>query len=458
MTSLTDGLQYALSTGNWNTTFVNRTQRVGVAQALQRLSLMATISQLRRISSSIDASQKLAQPRYLHGTHWGRYCPFETPEGQPCGLETQLSVQALVSLDTDPQTIEKVIQQFLMDVTVPNFRTGAKVFVNGKYMGNTKSKQKLLNIVRKLRRTGQCPKDVSVSCNSRQLIHISTTSGRMCRPLLIINRGKLVYKQKRHGKLSWNEMITGGIIEYIDCDEEDTMFIAFNPEDITRKHTHCEISCTMITGLCAASIPFVDHNPATRNTYQSAMGKQAQGVPVTNYQSRFDTTQNILHYGQKPLVTTKLADLYGLHDCPTGQNCIVAIMPWEGFGQEDSIIVNQYALDRGLGRADRYKTIHETLSSNKDESVFRKPDKKRKFGKYDKLDDDGFVKPGTKVEARDCLIGKQQIVAQGDGLIKKYEDNSILSDLTGRVDNVVMYQQTYFVVGLPLCFFFVSTR
>ena len=34
-TSLTDGLQAALATGNWNTTFVNRTQRVGVAQALQ---------------------------------------------------------------------------------------------------------------------------------------------------------------------------------------------------------------------------------------------------------------------------------------------------------------------------------------------------------------------------------------------------------------------------------------
>ncbi len=43
MTSITDGMQTALATGNWNTTFVNRTQRVGVAQALKRLSLMATI-------------------------------------------------------------------------------------------------------------------------------------------------------------------------------------------------------------------------------------------------------------------------------------------------------------------------------------------------------------------------------------------------------------------------------
>ena len=127
MTSITDGLKTALATGNWNTTFVNRTQRVGVAQALQRLSLMATISQLRRISSSIDTTQKLAKPRYLHGTHWGRYCPFETPEGQPCGLETQLSIQAWISLQTDPMIIEKVVRQYILPVSVANFRIGAKV-------------------------------------------------------------------------------------------------------------------------------------------------------------------------------------------------------------------------------------------------------------------------------------------------------------------------------------------
>ena len=442
MTSITDGFQYALATGNWNTTFVNRTQRVGVAQALQRLSLMATISQLRRISSSIDSTQKLAKPRYLHGTHWGRYCPFETPEGQPVGLETQLSVQALVSLDTSSEIIERVIKQFILPITVDSINVGSIVYVNGKYMGNTSQIKKTLQVVRKLRRTGQCAKDVSVSCNSRNIIHISTTFGRLCRPLLVVKKDKTVYNEKKHGKLSWSELLTRGIVEYMDCEEEDTMMVAFDPTYLTRdKYTHCEISCSMMTGVCASTIPFLDHNPATRNAYQSAMGKQAQGVPMTNYQTRYDTTQNILHYGQKPLVTTKIADLYGIHDCPAGQNCIVAIMPWEGFGQEDSIVVNQHALDRGLGRADRYKTVTETLSSKKDPSVFRKPDKKRKFGKYDKLDDDGFIKPGADVDPRDCIIGKQTVINSGSGMHVQYEDHSILSDLNGRVDKVTMYQQ-----------------
>ena len=438
-TSITDGLQTALATGNWNTTFVNRTQRVGVAQALQRLSLMATISQLRRISSSIDATQKLAKPRYLHGTHWGRYCPFETPEGQPCGLETQLSIQAWISLQTDSQVIEKVINQFILPITIPNFKKGSKVFVNGKYSGNTAKISKLLNIVRKLRRTGQCAKDVSIS-HDRSNIHISTTSGRLCRPLLIVKNNKLLYK-KKHENLPWSELLTCGLIEYLDCEEENTMLVAFDPTylESEKKYTHCEISCSMMYGLSASTIPFSDHNPAPRNVYQSAMGKQAQGVPMLNYQTRFDTTQNILQYPQKPLVSTKLADLYGVHDCPAGQNCVVAIMCWEGFGQEDSIVLNQSAIDRGLGRADRYKTISEAVSSNKDKVMFTIPNKKRKFGKYDKLDKDGLVRPGQQLDAKDCIIGKQTEI---DNMNQKiYEDSSIMTDYAGRVDDVTMYQQ-----------------
>jgi len=440
MTSITDGMQTALATGNWNTTFVNRTQRVGVAQALQRLSLMATISQLRRISSSIDSTQKLAKPRYLHGTHWGRYCPFETPEGQPCGLETQLSIQAWISLLTDPSVIEKVIKQFLLPISIPNFKKGAKVYVNGKYCGNSTKIARLLFTVRKLRRTGQCSKDVSVS-HDRSDIHVSTTSGRLCRPLLVVRNNKLLYK-KKHDKLPWSELLTRGLIEYLDCEEENTMLIAFDPSYLDNpdmKYTHCEISCSMIYGLSASTIPFSDHNPAPRNVYQSAMGKQAQGVPMLNYQTRFDTTQNILQYGQKPLVSTKLADLYGIHECPAGQNCVVAIMCWEGFGQEDSIVMNQSAIDRGLGRADRYKTINEAVSSNKDKATFTIPSKKRKFGKYTKLDKDGLVRPGEQLDARDCIIGKQTEI-KGDGEIL-LEDSSVMTDYAGRVDDVSMYQQ-----------------
>ena len=436
-TVITDGFQYAIATGNWNTSFINRIQRVGVAQSLQRLTLMSTISQLRRISSSIEKTQKLAKPRYLHGTHWGRYCPAETPEGQPCGLETQLSLQALISLPNESDSIQKLIAQFLKPLTINNLSVGISVFVNGTYVGNTTVPGKLLCSVRQLRRSGQCSQDVSVS-QSRE-IHISTTPGRLCRPLLIVSKGKLRYNAS-HDKMPWRELITSGVIEYLDCEEEDTMLVAFEPEEITKKHTHCEIDCTLINGLCAASIPYSDHNPAPRNTYQSAMGKQAQGVSMLNYRSRFDTTQNILQYGQKPLVSTHLADLYNLSENSGGQNAIVAIMPYEGFGQEDSIIVNVASLDRGFGRADCYKTVVAT-TNRKDNERFAIPTKFRKVGKYTKLDADGLVSPGEVIDKQDCLVGKQVDKISSITTLQTTEDASVMSDMTGRIDDVYLFQQ-----------------
>jgi len=429
--TITDGFQYSLATGNWNTTFVDRQQRKGVAQALQRLTYISTVSQLRRVSSAVEKTQKLPKPRYLHGSHYGRYCPAETPEGAPCGLENQLTVQSYISIERDPTVLRKAIQQFLIPVTVQNLKH-TLVFINGIYEGSTKRHVDLVDKIRKLRRTGQYAKDMSITYKSwRNHIHISTTAGRICRPLMIVTDGKCVCESLQG--LSFNELCRRGAIEYLDCEEEDTGLTAFFVKDITSEHTHCEISNAMMNGLCAATIPFSDRNPGTRNTYQCAMAKQAQGVNAANFQNRMDTTTNIMWYGQKPLVGTKLSDEYGVHELPSGINAVVAIMPFT-FNQEDSIIINQSALDRGFARADTYKTVKESLSG-KENSTFEKPNKKRKVGKYSNLEDDGLLRPGTAVNPGDCVIGK---VTRREAVV---EDESKLSNVKGTIDKVIMYQE-----------------
>ena len=335
-TTITDGLCYALGTGNWNTPSHDGRQRVGVAQLLQRGTIYTAISQLRRVSSSIKPEQKLSKPRFVHGTHRGRICYIETPEGASVGLEAQLSIGAYVSIDTPVHSIMEFVKG----------EGDYLVLINGNIQGY--AGLEVADVVRQARRTGQISKDVSVTVNCKTVcvpnISIRTSSGRICRPLYILPR-------KSSEGMSFTQMLSEGIVEYLDVYEENTIQVGV---------THEEIDPTLMLGFCAGLTPYANYNPGPRNTYQAAMIKQAQSINSLRFKERFDTTNNVLHYGQQPLVSTKVERVYDHGMGLTGQNAIVAIMPFK-YNQEDSIIMNKASIERGFGRCTQLKTIKDTL-------------------------------------------------------------------------------------------------
>lgn len=431
---ITDGFSYALATGTFNTKSVNKKLMKGVSQQFQRQSYVAGLSHLRKVSSSIDAEMnKNPLPRYLHGTQYGRLCPAESPEGATVGLEKTLAVTAYISLETSPSPILHVITPFLLPVCVGNIQRGCDVYVNGVYVGITMLHTNVVQTVKAGRRSGQFEKDVSISLID-DIVHISTTAGRVCRPLLIVEDGAVLYDAEHD--MGWHELMKRGYVEYLDAEEEQTCYVSHYPETVTKEHTHCEIANTAINGINAGTIPFSNHNPAPRNCFQSAMGKQAQGTYATNYQHRVDTTSNVLYYSQKPLVDTQIGKVYNVHKCAHGTNAIVAIMPFQGYGQEDSVIFNQAFIDRGGFRADHYTVVEESAVKNtKEKTTFGVPTKKRKVGCYDKLDQDGIILPGAAVAQKDCLVGKRF-----ERNANFTEDQSVLSDKKGIVDKVYLFQ------------------
>ena len=414
-TSLSDGLQYCLGTGIWNTQYTDKRVRVGVAQVLQRGSVLSAVSQMRRISSSIAPDQKLTKPRALHGTHWARLDVVETPEGSPCGLENQLALKAIVSIASPTAPILDVVSQYLEPPCLARINE-TRVFLNGEFIGTTETDD-ILDVLREGRRNGQFSRDMSVA--KERDIHIRTTAGRILRPLYIcpVDIG------------DFDTQLSRGKIEYLDPHEEDTMYVAFKPEDVN-DHTHCEIDCCHILGVCSATIPLLNHNPGPRNTYEAAMLKQAQCLQPAD---RMDTTTNVLCYGQSALVQTDAAP-----PLPTGQNCIVAVMCYEGYNQEDSVILNRRSLDFGLFRSIQYKTFKETSNG----CQFEKPRTVGRSSDYSKLRDDGLPRLHEKIEVGDCLVGKTRTFSTGTKKRKiETQDVSLHAKRSGIVDKVLLYKE-----------------
>lgn len=164
--------------------------------------------------------------------------------------------------------------------------------------------------------------------------------------------------------------------------------------------------------------------------HNCAMGKQAIGIYASNFRKRYDTLGHVLNYPMKPLVQTKISKIVNTDKLPCGMNVIVAIATYTGFNQEDSVIMNKSAVDRGMFTSTYYRTYKEQNNKNHstgEEEYFCKPDvsntKQMKPFNYNKLEEEGFVKENTVVESGDIIIGK--CMPQKNGSIITNKDTSV---------------------------------
>jgi DNA-directed RNA polymerase subunit B len=420
---VSDKLNNAIATGNWGR------GRVGVTQLLDRTNYMSTISHLRRVQSPLSRSQPNFEARDLHATHFGRICPAETPEGSNCGLVKNLALSAIISVNIQSAEItEKLYElgiQSVDDVDQALRKSGTRVFVDGRLIGYIEKGEHLADTLRSMRRSGKIHPHVGIylyssqNPNATKRLYISCNAGRVLRSLVVIRDGRplVTYEviEKISKKfLSWNDLIYMGMIELVDANEEENCYVAIDPKKIEPLHTHLEIFPSAILGVGASIIPYPEHNQSPRNTYESAMAKQSLGFSTPLMNASTYVRQHFMLYPQTPVVSTKAINLLGLEDRPTGQNCVVAVLPFEGYNIEDAVVFNKASVDRGLGRTFFYR-IYEAEAKQypggmKDTFEVPPPDANirgyRGEKAYRLLEQDGAIMHEAVVNGGDILIGR----------------------------------------------------
>ncbi|MEN6553082.1 MAG: DNA-directed RNA polymerase subunit B, partial [Methanobacterium sp.] len=293
-----------------------------------------------------------------------------------------------------------------------------KIYINGKLIGACDDPEDFVEQMREKRRSGEVSHEMNIThYPETDEIYIFNDPGRTRRPLIVVKNGESMLKDEHidaieAGELGWDDLITQGIIEYLDAEEEENTYIAMFGDHVTEDHTHLEIDPSTMLGICAGIIPYSNHNSSPRNTMEAGMTKQALGLYVSNFALRTDTRAHLLHQPQVPLVKTRSIDATNYDARPSGQNFVVAVISYEGYNMEDALILNKASIERGLARSSFFRSYEasERRYPGGQEDKFELPEKTVRGHRgeevYRYLDEDGIINPEVEVKSGDVLIGK----------------------------------------------------
>lgn len=198
----------------------NEFKEEGVVQELARISYLAYMSHIRRVSGG-DGTDGLRSPHFLYATQWGVICPVESPDGLGIGITKHLSMLCNVTGGVDVTPLLRHLQDvgLLLLENAPSALSvsdsesettitrgdgheqkqkqhsqsqsqshSQRVIANDIIRGNTVRPAELERYVLALRRAGLVHPHLSVGWNvMAQEVILRTDNGRCTRPLLIVD-------------------------------------------------------------------------------------------------------------------------------------------------------------------------------------------------------------------------------------------------------------------------------
>ena len=466
--------------GNPDAAHLN-SMKEGIVQDMSRLSYIAYVSHVRRVNTPIDRSIKKVEPHRLDAPQFGMMCPIESPDGGNIGLLKHMASTCEITHELDREEVVELLRELGMHDVLTHQQSGgrARVILNNTWIGAHENPRVMVERVRTLRRSGALSAFLSVSWRILENeVYLYSDGGRCVRPLLIEPLSRSARERIR--KSSWRELsppthlvrrrvsekAPSVLVEYLDCYESDASYIAMLPQDYDReRHTHVEIHPCLALSLYTNTIPFAHHNQAPRNVFSGQQAKQSVGVYSTAFNNRMDTMSYVLHYPQRPLVTTRMSRYMHRDTMANGENLIVAIATYTGYNQEDSVILNAHSVQRGMFNTSYYKTLvaNEEVSLNgMIDKRFENPNELRKSGvevsrkqaDWGILEPSGLPRKEAFLEEGCAYVGmvarERSVSAAGPPSVftdanqdMRVRDASLVADktLSGTVDDLALSEQ-----------------
>ena len=410
----------------------------GVSQVLARLSYLGTIAHLRRVNLDMDKGTKLRPPRQIHSSSWGIMCPTDNPDGGNVGMIKSMSLFCKISDSTPIATIKNIVFADKTFVPLANIHPSTwnpiwtKVFLNSDLLGViTQTTESFHSMLIGLRREQKMNPFVSLTWNRIENEYlIYTDAGRACRPLY--REG--VKQETITNTKSWNTMVEKHM-EYIDTQEAECLYISMEPFHPTRMS---EIHGITMYAPSASIIPHPEHSQAPRSTFSCQQTKQACSWFSTAFSKRFDTVATLYHTPQSPLSQSwTYRHILGNNGClPYGENAIIAICMYSGYNQDDSLILNDAAIKRGMFGISYYHSytfeeemvdadlqIHTEITNLIENPKYRETIVRQADLEYGALDGDGYIRVGSEVNETSVLVGVVRPVLK-NGQVVGYRDES----------------------------------
>jgi len=413
------------------------------SQQLHRKNQINVISALRNINttntSSAKQSSRANEMRRFHSSMIGYVCCVQSADtGEKVGMQKQMAISSKICLGSSSEILKKIILEdtelIYLDNRLSNLeiynKQLTKIFINGDWIGCCSNYSTFMLKYKNKRRKNEIHYLTTIAFDVlTNELYFWVDIGRIVRPLIIVynneeefykSNKKVTFQQyikltKQHiinlnaGIINYETLLDEQIIEFISPEEQQNCLIAKDIETLNRsindplvRYTHLDIPQSII-GIPGLTSPFSNHNQAARVVFQTNQVKQTCGIPCLNFPYKSYKEMHLQVYNQKPLIKTIANKYYA----PIGMNSIVAVMIYGGYNQEDSLILNQGAIDRGLFTTHHFTFEKTELEKNEE---FTNPDPTmtadiKAYSNYDKLVN-GYVPIGTYIENGDVIIGK----------------------------------------------------